>query len=206
MTLQENLNRLRDESHRLMVANGFTDADVLEDLMLMVSEASEALEDHRANHAPNEVWYEEKSYGMKPCGVPSEIADVVLRVLHFSGKHDIDIERAVAELEAYWKATGHAFEEKTSITRELFRLSASFYEALLDYDRGRAPNAIVYEANVTDPLSPSHGPMGIPIRMASAILHAAHFADKHGFDLLAAVEEKHAFNMKRPFKHGNKAI
>ena len=33
----------------------------------------------------------------KPCGIPSELADVVIRVLHFSGKHGVDIEAAVAE-------------------------------------------------------------------------------------------------------------
>lgn len=37
----------------------------------------------------------------KPCGIPSELADIIIRVLHFSGKHGIDIERAVAEKMAY---------------------------------------------------------------------------------------------------------
>jgi hypothetical protein len=37
----------------------------------------------------------------KPCGIPSELADIIIRVLHFSGKHGIDIERAVYEKMAY---------------------------------------------------------------------------------------------------------
>lgn len=37
----------------------------------------------------------------KPCGIPSEAADVIIRILHFSGKHGIDIGGAVAEKMAY---------------------------------------------------------------------------------------------------------
>jgi hypothetical protein len=33
----------------------------------------------------------------KPCGIPSECADIIIRVLHFCGKHDIDIEAAVRD-------------------------------------------------------------------------------------------------------------
>lgn len=37
----------------------------------------------------------------KPCGIPSEMADVIIRVLHFCGKHGIDIEQAVREKTDY---------------------------------------------------------------------------------------------------------
>lgn len=37
----------------------------------------------------------------KPVGVPSELADIIVRVLDFSGEHGIDIERAVLEKMAY---------------------------------------------------------------------------------------------------------
>jgi hypothetical protein len=37
----------------------------------------------------------------KFCGIPSEAADVLIRVFHFCGKHGIDIESAVAEKMAY---------------------------------------------------------------------------------------------------------
>lgn len=33
----------------------------------------------------------------KPCGIPSEVADVIIRALHFSAKHGIDVQKAVAE-------------------------------------------------------------------------------------------------------------
>jgi NTP pyrophosphatase (non-canonical NTP hydrolase) len=105
------LNELRDEAHRIAREHGFKDATIGEDFMLMVSEIAEALEDHRAGYGPAEVWYLEDgpgrsryhqpTLGTKPCGIPSEMADVVIRVLHFCGKHGIDIEAAVLEKMTY---------------------------------------------------------------------------------------------------------
>ena len=37
----------------------------------------------------------------KPCGIPSEVADIIIRCLHFSGKHGIDIEAIVRDKLAY---------------------------------------------------------------------------------------------------------
>jgi hypothetical protein len=49
----------------------------------------------------------------KPCGIPSEIADVIIRALHFSGKHGIDIERAIAEKMAYNETRPYKHGDKT---------------------------------------------------------------------------------------------
>lgn len=95
------LNELRDRARTIAVAHGFTESSVGEDIALMHTELSEAFEDVRNGHAVTEVWYESKPGLPKPCGVPSEMADVIIRVLHFCGKHGIDIETAVAEKMAY---------------------------------------------------------------------------------------------------------
>lgn len=73
--------------------HGFWDDDfnIPEKLMLIVSEVSEALEDYRKN--------EMKTYTLesgKPCGFPSEIADVVIRVMDLCQRLGIDLEEEIA--------------------------------------------------------------------------------------------------------------
>jgi NTP pyrophosphatase (non-canonical NTP hydrolase) len=117
----KSLNDLRDEAFRIAREHGFKDATPGEDIALMHSELSEALEDIRKGESLTKVWYEKSESGKpdtppsaagatasrlaarlgKPCGVPSEMADVIIRVLHFCGKHGIDIEGAVREKMAF---------------------------------------------------------------------------------------------------------
>jgi NTP pyrophosphatase (non-canonical NTP hydrolase) len=95
--VSKSLNELRDEALRIAVEHGFKNATVLEDIALIHSELSEALEDYRAGHPLHKTRYQ----GSKPVGIPIEMADVIIRVLHFCGKHGIDIEKAVEEKMAY---------------------------------------------------------------------------------------------------------
>jgi hypothetical protein len=138
--VSKSLNDWRDDALRIATEHGFKDASIGEDIALMHSELSEALEDHRAGKDAAEVWYETIENGQvvrcdrqfpeqivpfggpprgehvrwanvagpecaapprKPCGVPSEMADVIIRILHFCGKHKIDIEQAVREKMLY---------------------------------------------------------------------------------------------------------
>ncbi len=55
-------------------------------LMLMVTELAEAKEDDRKGKLTT---YREEDG--KPCGLPSEIADVLIRIFHFAGRMGMDL-------------------------------------------------------------------------------------------------------------------
>jgi len=115
--ISNELNHLAVQANRIATEHGFTNATPGEDIALMHSELSEALEDIRAGEKLNFLWFETKDGRAfesqdeakkalngelaKPCGVPSELADVIIRIAHFCGKHGIDISQAVREKMAY---------------------------------------------------------------------------------------------------------
>lgn len=72
-------------------------------LMLMVSELSEAYEEHRKWHEPDEVYV----HAGKPEGIPIELADCVIRILSFAGKHNINLQQAILDKMAYNETREH---------------------------------------------------------------------------------------------------
>lgn len=73
------------------------------DLLLLHSEISEACEDMRKHHEPNVVWFE----GQKPCGIPTELADLMIRVAHISKRYGIDLVGAINTKMAYNRTRPH---------------------------------------------------------------------------------------------------
>ncbi len=67
-------------------------------LMLITCEAAEAMEEIRNGHAMTETYYDDKG---KMQGVPSELADIVIRVMDLAEFYGIDLEAAIAEKHAY---------------------------------------------------------------------------------------------------------
>lgn len=110
------INELVKAAHDNAVSKGWWDEERSfgEIIALIHSEASEALEDFRSGHEPDKVWYEEEMTGgviikhglfldeeWKPCGIPSELADIVIRVFDACGRYGIDLERVITEKMAY---------------------------------------------------------------------------------------------------------
>ena len=49
-------------------------------------------------------------------------------------------------------------------------------------------------------------PEGIAVEMADCIIRILDWCGKEGIDIEAILEEKHAYNKTRPYRHGGKAL
>lgn len=98
------LNDWRDEIMEYARLKGWLttpeDANVGDLVALMHTELSELYEEYRNNRQPNETYYTPDKPG-KPEGIPSELADVIIRALHFAGVFSIDIHDMVREKHEY---------------------------------------------------------------------------------------------------------
>jgi len=102
------LKQLIEDVHKNAVAHGWWENPRSEGelLMLVVSEISEAFEEIRDGHAITESYYSEDPKtpnNPKPEGVPSELADVIIRIMDISAYYGIDIEKAIIEKNNYNK-------------------------------------------------------------------------------------------------------
>ena len=96
MTIQE----LIDEAYTNACAHGWHDTPrpFPETIALIHSEVSEALEAYRDGFNLVEDMVTDAG---KPIGIPSELADIMIRVADAAGEYGIDLEAAIARKLAY---------------------------------------------------------------------------------------------------------
>ena len=111
------INDMVKEAYDNAVAHGWHDQERSfgELIALCHSELSEALEDYRHGYKPTDVYYTRRNYDddNKPCGIPSELADVVIRIADMCGQYGIDLDKAVTEKTAYNKTRSYRHNGKT---------------------------------------------------------------------------------------------
>lgn len=169
-------------------------------IALVHSEVSEALEDYRTpGIKPSDVWYErtlapgvvakrvkQKEATDKPCGIPSELADICIRIFDIAGKYGwgmrLEAEyQWINELEKREKWTALSFVGKLAVIHA--ELSKSLEEHDYNDDLGMAID-----------------------RLAAVLVEVEFIAKEYGIDLERAIAEKMQYNSTRPQRHGGKVL
>ncbi len=107
------LRAIGDECRLTEVAHGFGTQSPGEDIALMHSELSEALEEIRKPNGVGWETYYNPEKPTKPEGVPAELADVLIRMLGFCARNNIDLGKAVLEKMAYNESRPYRHGGKT---------------------------------------------------------------------------------------------
>ena len=174
-------NELIKKAHENAVAHGFWDPAprTPETRALIHSEISESFEEWR-NNRPNEYTGESG----KPEGVWVELADVVLRVADLFGHLGVQLKTETSEF----------MEITNRVSADMYDLNASFAEFI------DCLHIITTKTEFADNMD------GTVRELIKLLLVIYARAEVDGIDLDGIVERKHAYNVTRPYRHGDKRL
>jgi len=216
------LNELRNQSYEIAKSKGWHDADApratFDDrIALMISEASEALEEYRKGIGPKVIYFplveqmnvsdepETDTYrslkgkspialaemGFKPEGIGIEIADIVIRIGDAAGAYDLDLEEAAGN---GLRSISDMMETPTGHSPNG---SASFGTWFCAVSRRLLDAAAAWE---------KQSGFSAAIHMDEALWIVCQWCVHLGVELQSCIDIKSAFNRTRPHRHGNKVL
>jgi hypothetical protein len=161
---------------------------ILERLCLIHSEVSEAYVDLR--NGKIQLEYQDDG---KPIGLPSEIADAIIRIVDLAVYKDLDLDLAAGIC---------ALEELTGRTTHFYLDSPDPLVALADIHSNISKCAEDYRSG--DLGMRTHGDivLGFPISLCQVVFDLIRLSVQMDFDLDSAIRIKMAYNRSRPYKHG----
>jgi hypothetical protein len=95
-----------------------------------------------------------------------------------------------AKDKGWWPPEGRNFGDLCS----LFHSEIS--EAYEEHRNGHGLTEVYYQADGK--------PEGVPVELVDCLIRIFDFCEHEGIDVQALLEQKHAYNLTRPFRHGGK--
>lgn len=165
-------------------------------ISLMHTEVSEAYEDYRNHHGIDEIYYEyedkpirpedldwfREQYReaiLKPCGIPIEMADLMIRILHFAEFFKFDVDEVMESME----------DEIFLSTQDNF----GDWIAKIHSYISQIHNGWNESARVTK-------------RTVYLVAKVKQFCYTHGIAIGAMIAMKMDYNRKRSYRHGGKKV
>jgi len=167
-------NKLAKDSNEMATFKGWNDSPrpYSEMNILFHTELAEATEDYRRGRRLDEVYFEAD----KPCGIPIEFADFIIRIAQHCGQEKLDLEQEMLRMKDVRMEEGDTIKE----------LLAEVHALVGDSWRAAKCNEVSYLAN------------GIALLMW--------FSKVNNINIEAAIHMNAQYNAGRPHRHGGKLI